>query len=431
MTRLRVLISHSTEEKALAEAWKDLITTTSSSAVEVWFSSDTAPSGGMAIGQEWRTYLYERLAESDFVLAIQTPVTAGRPWIMWECGVASGVNKVRRIIPITFSIGRSDLGNPLTSYQVYEGENAEQVREVCARLAEEAGLTPPAVLYETAIDAYLKAIKLHPPRVGISTEQMALWKDRFEELIRSGRVGEIPARRQAMYAFLGQPFEPVDPALHELLSRTLLDNGHYAEAIEEVDYALRLAGQDVELLHRKALALVEMQNLPGAEELVRELLAQKPELEYNPELISLEGRIHRERWQVSGDRGELDRTFEAYLRAYRADRTQYYPGINAGSLALARGEDKQAEEIFEEVLNTCNSLREHAVVSYWVDFSAGEAHLGLGDVEGALSDYRQGLSRNPAPPTRDRLSAMKGVRRMVKLKGLDDSVAEQVERVLI
>jgi hypothetical protein len=153
MTRLRVLISHSTEEKALAEAWKDLIATTSSSAVEVWFSSDTAPSGGMAIGQEWRTYLYDRLAESDFVLAIQTPVTAGRPWIMWECGVASGVDKVRRIIPITFSIGRSDLGNPLTSYQVYEGENAEQVREVCARLAEEAGLTPPAVLYETAIVA--------------------------------------------------------------------------------------------------------------------------------------------------------------------------------------------------------------------------------------------------------------------------------------
>src|SRR5919107_1590084 len=105
MTRLRLLISHSTEEKALAEAWKDLIATTSSSAVEVWFSSDTAPSGGMAIGQEWRTYLYDRLAESDFVLAIQTPVTAGRPWIMWECGVASGVNKVRRIIPITFSMG--------------------------------------------------------------------------------------------------------------------------------------------------------------------------------------------------------------------------------------------------------------------------------------------------------------------------------------
>jgi tetratricopeptide (TPR) repeat protein len=430
MPRLRVLISHATEEKALAEAWKDLITTTSSGAVEVWFSSDTAPSGGMALGIEWRTHLYERLAESDFVIAIQTPATAGRPWIMWECGVASGVEKVRRIIPITFSIGRSGLGNPLTSYQVYQGEDAEQVQEVCARLAEEAELSPPSVIYETAIDTYLEAFKLHPPRKGVSIEQIALWKDRYEELIRSGRVGEIPARRQAMYTSLGQPFEPVDPALHELLSRTLLDNGEFAAAIEEVDYGLRLVGRDVDLLHRKALALVEMQDLPGAEDLIGELLAQNPELQFNPELASLEGRIHRERWQVTSDRGELDRAFEAYLRAYRADRTQYYPGINAGSLALARGEAAQAGEIFREVLDTCRDLREHTVVSYWVDFSAGEAHLGLGDVEEAMSDYQRGLARTPAPPSRDRSSAIKGARRMIKAKGIADSAAERVERIL-
>ena len=430
MPRLQVLISHATEEKALAEAWKDLITTTSSGAVGVWFSSDTAPSGGMPLGQEWRAHLYERLAESDFVIAIQTPATAGRPWIMWECGVASGVEKVRRIIPITFSMGRGDLGNPLTSYQVYQGEDAEQVQEVCTRLAEEAELSPPAIIYETAIDTYLEAIKLHRPREGVSIEQLALWKDRFEELIRSGRIAEIPARREAMYASLGQPFEPVDPALHELLSRTLLDNGEYAAAIEEVDYALRLVGRDVDLLHRKALALVEMQNLPGAEELVSELLAQNPALKFNPELASLEGRIHRERWQVSGEREELDRAFEAYLRAYRADRTQYYPGINAGGLALAKGDAAQAADIFRDVLDTCRDLREHLVVSYWVDFSAGEAHLGLGDVEEALFDYRQGLSRTPEPPSRDKLSAMKGARRMIRAKGLADSVAEQIEQAL-
>jgi tetratricopeptide (TPR) repeat protein len=118
------------------------------------------------------------------------------------------------------------------------------------------------------------------------------------------------------------------------------------------------------------------------------------------------------------------------LRAYRADRTQYYPGINAGSLALARGEDTQAEEIFKEVLDTCNSLREHVVVSYWVDFSAGEAHLGLGDVEEALLDYQRSLARTPSPPSRDRLSAIKGARRMLKAKGLADSIAERIERVL-
>lgn len=430
MENIKVLISHASAEKALAQAWKDLITTTSLGVIETWFSSDVAPGGGMRIGEEWRDHLYEKLAESDFIIAIQTPATTGRPWIMWECGAASGVNKVRGIIPIVFSLERDKLGNPLSSYEVYQGEDQEQVREVCSRLAGEAKIGSNPVLYDAGIKTYFDTIKLHRPREPIRPEQITIWRDRCEELIREGRTGEVPARRQAMYASLGKPFKPVDPSLHELLSRTLLDIGEYKAAIEEIDYALSLVGQDVVLLHRKALALVEMQNLQGAEELVSKLLAENDELRLNPELASLEGRIHRERWQVTADRAHLDKAFEAYLRAYQADRTQYYPGINAGGLALVQGDNAQAEEIFGEVLETCHDLRQRQVVSYWVDFSAGEAHLGLGNVQEAMENYRQGLSRTPTPPPRDRLSAAKGAQRMVRAKGLPDTVARDIKRLL-
>ena len=60
----------------------------------------------------------------------------------------------------------------------------------------------------------------------------------------------------------------------------------------------------------------------------------------------------------------------------------------------------------------------------------GQEPLDFGDVEEALSDYWQGLLRTPAPPPRDRLSAMKGARRMFKVKRLTDTVVEQVERIL-
>lgn len=120
-------------------------------------------------------------------------------------------------------------------------------------------------MYETALKPYLDAVKLHRPRRAIRTEQMSVRGSRYEWLIRSGRAGEVPAKRRTMYAPWGEPFEPIDPALHELLSRTLLDIGEYEASIEEIDYALRLVGPDVDLLHRKALALVEVQNLPGAQ----------------------------------------------------------------------------------------------------------------------------------------------------------------------
>src|SRR3977135_3516040 len=108
MERLKVMISHAHDEKGLAAAWKQLISTASMGAVETWFSSDVTATGGIGLGQEWRSDLYKRLSESNLILSIQTPSSAGRPWIMWECGVASGVKKIRGIIPIVYSLGRAD-----------------------------------------------------------------------------------------------------------------------------------------------------------------------------------------------------------------------------------------------------------------------------------------------------------------------------------
>ena len=83
-----VLISHAHDEGKLAGAWKELLESISAGTIRVWFSSDMHPGGGMPVGKEWRQHLYERLEKSEFVLAIQTPASAGRPWVMWECGVA-------------------------------------------------------------------------------------------------------------------------------------------------------------------------------------------------------------------------------------------------------------------------------------------------------------------------------------------------------
>jgi hypothetical protein len=55
---VRVLVSHAHDESKLAGAWKDLLEGISASVVQVWFSSDWTPSGGLPVGQEWRAQLY-------------------------------------------------------------------------------------------------------------------------------------------------------------------------------------------------------------------------------------------------------------------------------------------------------------------------------------------------------------------------------------
>jgi tetratricopeptide (TPR) repeat protein len=427
---IKVLISHAHDEKALAEAWKDLLKTVSLGGIEVWFSSDVNPGGGVDVGVEWREKIYQKLEDSKFVIAIQTPTSVGRPWIMWECGVASGIEKERRLIPIVFSMGRSELSSPLSSYQVYQGENEEQVKELCSRLVKETGRDWVEMVFDVAFKVYQDSINLHRPRKAIPIEQMDLWRTRFQELINFGRSHEVLEKRRTMYSTFGDSFKPIDPSLHELLSKIMLDNEHFDEAIEEIDYAISLVGEDIDLMHRKGLAFLHKHNSQEAEKIVNKLLQNYPNLQNNPELASLEGRIHRENWLTTKESVQLDKAFAAYYRAYEANSSQYYPGINAAELAFYRKDTELANEILSNILDYCLKIQQEPIVSYWVDFTIGQVYLGLGNYEEASKNYQIGLKRNPSPSIRDRKSALNGVRRMFDAKNLTTEDIEKIEQIL-
>ena len=261
MSAVKIVISHNVAEQKLAEAWQKLIQKISLNAIEVWYSSDTQSSGGMGVGKEWRADLYDRLEQCNFVLAIQTNTSAGKPWIMWECGVASGIGKDRGIIPIVYEMDRGSLPNPLNTYESYRGDDQEQVREVCEKLVKEAGLTPSKTLTTKAIGVYLSAVELHLSRKSapIASVNTMLWSNRIDNLVQSGRIAELKNLRQQMYASQGTP--PLDSVLHDVLGQLLLQQHAYQEALEETEYGLALTPGDIPLLHRKALALVGLHNL--------------------------------------------------------------------------------------------------------------------------------------------------------------------------
>ena len=403
----------------------------SAGGIDVWFSSDVNPGGGMNVGKEWREQIYDKLEESKFVIAIQTPTSVGRPWIMWECGVASGIEKERGLIPIVFSMGRGDISNPLSSYQVYQGEDKDQVKELCRRLVEESNLHWQEMFFDLAFNVYQNSITLHRPRKAIPVEQMDIWRTRFQELINFGRSHEVLEKRKTMYLTFGESFKPIEPSLHELLSKIMLDNEHFDEAIEEIDYAMTLVGEDIDLMHRKALSLVHKKNSSDALGIVNRLMETYPGLVNNPELASLEGRIYRENWQIGKQTDQLDKAFNAYYRAYESNPSQYYPGINAAELAFFKKENDLASKILEGILPHCLQLQLEPIVSYWVDFTVGQIYLGLGNYEEASTNYEQGLKRTPSPSRRDRTSALSGARRMIEAKNSTSDDVSRIEKILL
>jgi tetratricopeptide (TPR) repeat protein len=433
---LKVLISHAHAERSLAEAWKTLLETVSQGAVEPWYSSDTQPDGGMQIGEEWREQLRQRIGETDFVLALLSPQTRDRPWILWECGVANGAaqerggNRTGVIIPVTHSMTPGDLANPLSSFQVYRGDERARVQEICERLVAQAGLKPKPELWGSPLEQYFAAIAAHRPRRSRRPEEMALWRMRIESLLESGRTGEVPALRQAMYATLGQPFEPQDPRLHDVLSKAMLDCKCYRETIEEVDYALQLVEFDVHLLHRRALAATHLKELDTALTALKRLTDVDQSLASNPEIAGLEGRIFRERYATSNNEADLRAARAAYERAMDANPSDYYCAVNAGELALAAKDIPGAEKVFERALRAAQEAQAREPASYWADFSVGQCYLGKGDAQSALEEYARGVKRQPAPSPRDRESALNGVIRMARLRNLGDEVIAPFRDVL-
>ncbi|HVX15116.1 MAG TPA: toll/interleukin-1 receptor domain-containing protein [Pirellulales bacterium] len=151
MPEIKLMISHQSDESELALAWAKLLGNISADAIKCWFSTDDRPAGGMQIGKEWREKIYAEIEGAAAVLAIQTPQSSGRPWIMWECGTAQGVRKERGIIPVVYSMSPSFLnGGPLSSYEIYRGAEKASVRRVCEQLMSAAGL----VLRDATFDAF-------------------------------------------------------------------------------------------------------------------------------------------------------------------------------------------------------------------------------------------------------------------------------------
>jgi tetratricopeptide (TPR) repeat protein len=430
MNQLNILISHAYDERGLAEAWKKLIETTSMGAINVWFSSDTGATGGVEMGKPWLEDLYQRLTESDFILAIQTPASAGRPWIMWECGVASGIVRERGIIPIVYSMARGELANPLTIYQTYQGDDENQVREVCQRLMHKTGLKPLDIVYNELIKAYLASVRLHARGKALREEQIKLWRDRIESFVQSGRASELNNVRQQMYTSLNSVGKPVNLSIHDMLSELFLEQKSYRAAIEEIDYALTFAPDDIQLLHRKALALVGLGQRDEAKLIVENIISRNKNLSVDADIAALLGRIYREQWQLDHNPADLDAALNAYYQAYQADKTSYYAGINAAELAFTKGDVTLGKEIAEEVLATCQQFQSQPIVSYWTDFSAGAAYLGLDKIDEAIADYRQGLGRFPVPGPRERESAFKGAIRMADAKKLPGDVVDRIKAIL-
>jgi hypothetical protein len=85
-----VFISHDSRDAELAEAFANLLTDASGGILKSFRSSDRKGTAGIEFGSEWYRAIMEKLDGATDVVALLTPRSINRPWILYESGVAKG-----------------------------------------------------------------------------------------------------------------------------------------------------------------------------------------------------------------------------------------------------------------------------------------------------------------------------------------------------
>lgn len=85
-----IFISHDTRDAPLAEAFSKLLSSVSAGVLKSFRSSDKKGNQGIEYGVEWYPEIMKKLELASDVVCLLTPNSIGRPWILYEAGVAKG-----------------------------------------------------------------------------------------------------------------------------------------------------------------------------------------------------------------------------------------------------------------------------------------------------------------------------------------------------
>lgn len=139
-----VFVSHSSEDASLAEAFRELIQDVSAGMIPTYSSSSKDPKNpesGIPYGDDWFRWIEAKIRESGNVVALITPESVGRPWILFEAGFGRALENVRVFGLRLGTTGEEAYAGPFKAFQ-NSGSAADDLQKLCFQLFEGTSCNP-------------------------------------------------------------------------------------------------------------------------------------------------------------------------------------------------------------------------------------------------------------------------------------------------
>ncbi len=419
----KIFLSHTHDDRGLAHALRDLFKDTFGDRIELRYSSDSSRRGGVAPGANWLEWISEAVKECDLTFVLLTPRSVGKPWVLWESGAVAGAalatKKSASVVPVLYRMRFEDIPQPLQQLQAAQGETEEGLERLLQLIDETTTKFTP-VMFKTVLDSqvptYFKTVEsaLIDQPLPLDEAQVSEWINRLDRLKTAGRISEVGhVHRALQIATGGRAGERLlDLRIHRRLAELYLESRQLRPAIEQFEFALRLAPRDIYLLHQLGLAYLEARELERASETLRRVAILDPEANNAfPEMAGFNGRLHRERWKQSGNLEDLRKARDAYAVVLDAQPNSYFLADNVGQISLTLGEKDRAKTAFQLAKSIIERSGERSV---WSLATLATSALVLGeDIEVHLKAIH---ALGPAP--REVESIVGGLQRVQQSLGL-------------
>ena len=304
--------------------------------------------------------MFGRLLLSDYVVA---DLTLANPNVFYELGIRHTARPFTTV-PIFAAIHALPFDVSLVRAIPYTLDNGRLTEEAAAKLRTDLGARLEEAIHGAASkDSPIFQLIPKFPKVDLPHEVTEIFQDQvrhsedFRKQLADARAKSSDAERLAALTEIRRALGDLKLAQNEVLVDLMLSFRDVSAWDEMVTLSNEFPDHlksNAMVRQQRALALNRRKGPGDREEALRILQNLIAEKGADPETLGILGRLHKDRYKELKKKGSimadaaLDDAIEAYTKGFESDPRDYYPGVNAITLLIEKGDAdamKQADRL--------------------------------------------------------------------------------------